>query len=120
MPVLQHLHLHVRNRAASIAFYTRWFGFRVVKTKPDQTHLRDQADFLLVLMDDPAPAPLPVWMHYGFVFETPALVLAAHSEMQTHKVIILKTPYQDDAITVFRCADPDGYVLELYCLAPEV
>ena len=117
MPLLQHLHLNVRNRADSVAFYTHWFGFRAVKTKPDQTHLRNPHQFLLVLKDDPAPAPLPEWFHFGFVMDSPAQVLAAHAAMHAASVPIPQAPYQDELITVFRCADPDGHVSEVYWLA---
>ena len=116
-PLLQHLHLHVRNRAASVDFYTHWFGFRTVKTKPDQTQLRDANQFLLVLMDDPAPAPLPAWFHIGFALPAPADVAALHAQMQAKQVPLPQALFQDAVITVFRCTDPDGYLLEPFCLA---
>jgi hypothetical protein len=43
--------------------------------------------------------------------------------MSDSGVVILKPLYQDDDLVSFRCADPDGYAIEIYwegARAPQV
>ena len=116
MPLLQHLHLHVRDRPRAEAFYVDWFGLRVERRAGALSFLRDANDFLLVLMDDPAPAPLPDWFHFGFAQPSPDAVAALHDRMAAAGVPIVRPLARSDAITAFRCADADGWTIEVYWL----
>ncbi|MEO8937435.1 MAG: VOC family protein [Burkholderiaceae bacterium] len=113
---ITHLHLHTRDRAKSEDFYRRWFGL-ATKTRGDEiTFMRGDRDFLLALMDDAEPAPLPSWFHFGMRMATPDAVRAKHVELVAAGLPM--KPLRDlPAVTSFRCADPDGYSIEVYCLA---
>jgi len=111
---LQHLHLHVRDRAITERFYASWFGMTLQRRGSDITFMTDDRQFLLALMHDDAPAPMPAWFHFGFRLPSAADVPAMNERMVRAEVAIRKPLYQDDTLVSFRCADPDGYVIEVY------
>lgn len=111
---LQHLHLHVRDRSRAEHFYTSWFGMNVQRRGSEITFMTDEREFLFALMDDAAPAPMPPWFHFGFRMASAATVLAMNERMLDAGVGIRKPLYQDDSLVSNRCADPDGYVIEVY------
>jgi catechol 2,3-dioxygenase-like lactoylglutathione lyase family enzyme len=114
MTTLSHLHLHVRDRARAEAFYRRWFGLTVSRRGDALTFLRDDATFDLALMDDPAPTAMPPWFHLGFRRDSADAVAAQCDAMRAASVPIVKALYRDDTFASFRCADPDGYAIEIY------
>ncbi|HEX5685502.1 MAG TPA: VOC family protein [Ideonella sp.] len=116
---LNHLHLHVRDRAAAEAFYGRWFGLGVGRRGACLSFLRDDAGFDLALMDDAAPAPMPAWFHLGFRLGDADSVLTLHRRMRDGGVEIVKPLYQDDTLVSYRCADLDGHAIEVYWEAPD-
>src|SRR5438105_605840 len=101
---LQHLHLHVRDRAVSERFYSSWFGMNVQRRGSEITFMTDEREFLLALMDDAAPAPMPSWFHFGFRLRTSADVLSLNERMAGSEVAIRKPLYQDESLASFRCA----------------
>ena len=111
---LKHLHLHVRDRAVSAAFYGRWFDLFVGRRGEALTFLRDDTGFDLALMDDPAPAAMPPWFHLGFRLASASAVATLCEQMREASVPIVKPLYVDDTFASFRCADPDGYAIEVY------
>ena len=111
---LKHLHLHVRDRTGAEAFYGRWFGLAVTRRGDTLTFLRDDAAFDLALMDDPAPDPMPSWFHLGFRLASADAVATQLERMRAAAVPIVKPLYRDDTFASFRCADPDGYSIEVY------
>jgi catechol-2,3-dioxygenase len=111
---LQHLHLHVRDRARSEAFYAAWFGMAVQRRGSEISFMTDEREFLLALMDDAAPAPLPAWFHFGMRLASAAEVLALHERMAASAVAIRKPVHQNESLVSYRCADPDGHVIEVY------
>jgi catechol 2,3-dioxygenase-like lactoylglutathione lyase family enzyme len=111
---LTHLHLHTRDRARAAAFYRRWFGLAVKSEGGAITFLQGDRDFLFALMDDPAPAPMPSWFHFGVRVDSAARVAATLDAMSAAGVPILKPLYRDDTLASYRCADPDGYAIEVY------
>jgi len=115
---ISHLHLHVRDRRRSVAFYRDWFGVATRNEDDAITFMTGDRDFLLALMDDPAPAPAPPWFHFGVRLESFAKVRELHAAMQSAGVPIVKALAQLDTIASFRCADPDGYAIEVYCERP--
>ena len=111
---INHLHLHVRNIGRSRAFYERWFGFREHVQHGPILFLRDDGDLDLALAPDEAPGELPAWFHFGFRLESTDAVHALHDQMQEAGVSIAM-PFQDwGDLAAFRCADPDGYQIEVY------
>ena len=113
---ITHLHLNTRNRARSEAFYRDWFGL-AVKTKGETiTFMKGDRDFLLALMDDAEPAPPPPWFHFGMRMDSPDAVRAKHDALFAGGVAITRPMKSEPAITSFRCADPNGYSIEIYWL----
>ncbi len=109
---LQHLHLYVRNRASAEQFYAEWFGMRIQHRGSDTTVLVDDRDFFLALSDDPSPQTSS--MHFGFKLGSAAEVLSLNERMRHAEVEIRKTLYQDESFVTYRCADPDGYLMDVF------
>ncbi len=111
---LTHLHLHVRKRAAAETFYGTWLGMRVARRGESLTFMTDDRGFDLALMDDMEPGPMPAWFHFGCRLATAQAVLDLHRRMSRSGVTIRKALYEDESLVSFRCADPDGYAIEIY------
>ena len=111
---LTHLHLHVRDRARSEAFYQRWFGLRIANREDEITFMQGDRDFLFALMDDAAPTPMPPWFHFGIRVDSAQRVRALLEEMSAAQVPIVKPLYDVETFASFRCADPDAYKIEVY------
>lgn len=112
--MIQHLHLHVRERGASEKFYERWLGLRVARHGERLTFMEDAAGFSLALMDDPDPTKLPEWFHFGSRLDSAAAVEQMHEAMTRAAIPIARPFYRDETLASFRCADPDGYAIEIY------
>lgn len=113
---ITHLHLHTRDRARSEAFYREHFGLRLDGRGDAITFMKGERDFLLALMDDAAPAPLPAWFHFGMRMDSAASVRDKHEALVGDGVPIVVPLAESPSITAFRCADPDGHVIEIYWL----
>jgi len=111
---LGHLHIHVRDRAAAETFYSSWLGMTVAWRRQHLTFMKDDGDFDLALMDDPTPQTMPAWFHFGFRLGSAAEVIALHARMSQSQVPLVRPLYQDESHMSFRCADPDGYAVEIY------
>lgn len=108
-----HLHLHVRDPAASAAFYGRWFGLRERVRYGDLVFLSDGASLDLALAPDPAPAPMPPWFHHGFRLPTADAVRRLHAALGAAGVGVTERVEDGDLVS-FRVPDPDGYRVEVY------
>ena len=115
---ITHLHLHVRDRARSEAFYARWLGLRNAFGSEGITFMNGERDFLLALMDDPSPGSLPAWFHFGSRVESMDRLRALFADMQAAGVPIVRPLKEGRTYVSFQCADPDGYPIEIYA-APE-
>lgn len=111
---LQHLHLHVRDRYVAERFYEAWFGLGMQRRGSETSFMTDGRGFLLALMPDWSPAPMPPWFHFGFRQESAAAVLLLYEQMRKSGVAMRKPGYQDDSLVSFCCADPDGYLIEVF------
>ena len=111
---ISHLHLHVRDRALAEGFYRRWFGLATKRSDDDITFMTGDRDFLLALMHDPTPAPVPPWFHFGMRVDSAGGVRDLLAAMQAAGVPIVKPLYEDDTFASFRCADPDAHAIEVY------
>lgn len=111
---LTHLHLHVRDRERSVAFYQRWFGLELLRSGDEISFMKGDRDFLLALADDREPATLPPWFHFGIRQDSAERLRALLTDMQANAVPIVKALYHDEDFASFRCADPDGYAIEVY------
>jgi len=111
---ITHLHLHVRDRTRSEAFYARWLGLVYAFGGEGITFMRGERGFLLALMDDRAAAPMPEWFHFGARVESIARLRALQGEMESAGVPIVKPLHEGPTVASFRCTDPDGFVIEMY------
>lgn len=109
-----HLHLHVRDVAASAAFHGRWFGLRERARYGDLVFLHDGASLDLALAPDPAPTPMPTWFHHGFRVADAGTVRRLHASMKAAGVAGVSALVEDGALVSFRVPDPDGYRVEVY------
>ena len=109
---ISHLHLHVRDRTRSRVFYERWFGLAVEFEEESITFMRGDRAFLLALVTDASPASMPPWFHFGFRLESGTAVQDLHDRLQAAGVSIVRPLSREKDFASFRCADPDGYVIE--------
>ena len=111
---LNHIHLHVASVDRAAAFYERYFGLRRQVWHGDILFMRDQAGMDLALAPAEAVEPFPPWFHIGFRLDAPGEVEALHERLRADGAPILQPYAVDGDFAVFRCADPDGYQLEIY------
>jgi catechol 2,3-dioxygenase-like lactoylglutathione lyase family enzyme len=83
------------------------------------TFLTDGGGFDLALMEDATPIAMPPWFHFGFRLDSAHEVTELHHRMARSGVRIAKPLYEDATLVSFRCADPDGYAIEIYWEAPD-
>jgi catechol-2,3-dioxygenase len=111
---IQHLHIHVRDRAVSEAFYAKWLSLRVAIRGSSLTFMTDTHGFDLALMADVQPAALPEWFHFGCRMPSALAVTELHAAMLRDGVPIAKDLYEDEELVSFKAKDPDGYSIEFY------
>jgi catechol 2,3-dioxygenase-like lactoylglutathione lyase family enzyme len=117
---LGHLLLRVRDQAAAERFYVSWFGMKVQRRDSDITIVTDEQQIVLALMRDFARASMPHRIRFGFRMRSPAEVFTLNERMVQSGIAIRKPLCQDESLVSFRCADPDGYVIEVYWEAESV
>lgn len=106
-----HLHLHVASIDEAAAFYTGHFGFRRHVVQGDGTlFLRDAGGLDLALALGP-PDNFPPWAHFGFRLQNAEAVRNLHARLKGADVAI-RHPLEEEP--GFRCADPDGHLIEVY------
>ncbi len=111
---VSHLHLHVRDRRKASEFYRRWFRLAVLREDDETTFLTGSGDFLLALMEDADPAPIPPWFHFGIRLPSRDALRDMHARMQRDEVELAKPLYEDSTFMSFRCRDLDGHAIEIY------
>ena len=110
------MNLNVRDLERAQRFYEDVLGFRKSFAKGTTVWLDAGGDLLGLSQGEP-PAEHP--NHWGFQVERAEEVDAWAEQLARHRVAIDKGPYDrsDGRSVYFR--DPDGYVLEIFYLAPE-
>jgi catechol 2,3-dioxygenase-like lactoylglutathione lyase family enzyme len=111
---LNHLHLKVRSVEAAKAFYARWFGLSEHVWHGDMVFMRDGSGMDLALAPAAEPAAMPEWFHFGFRLERAPAVEALHDALVGAGVPITEPLMREPDLVSFRCADPDGYSIEVY------
>jgi catechol 2,3-dioxygenase-like lactoylglutathione lyase family enzyme len=114
MARLNHLHLHVRSVQHARAFYANYFGLHDHVMHGDILFMRDSKNGLdLALAPSEALDVFPDWFHFGFRMDRPDEVRALHARLRGDGIDTTPLDEFDDFV-VFRCRDPDGYLLEVY------
>jgi catechol 2,3-dioxygenase-like lactoylglutathione lyase family enzyme len=111
---LNHLHLHARNVDRSKRFYESYFGFRERVRHGNILFLRNTSGFDLALVPDRTPLSFPEWFHFGFRLTNARAVRTLHGRMGSDGVQVQSIEEYPGYMT-YRCTDPDGYGIEVYC-----
>jgi catechol 2,3-dioxygenase-like lactoylglutathione lyase family enzyme len=111
---LNHLHLHVKNVNRAQRFYESYFRFREHMRHGDILFLRNKSGFDLALVSDQKPSSFPDWFHFGFRLAGPRAVRKLQKRMSSEGVPVDELEDYGEYVS-FRCTDPDGYSIEVYC-----
>ena len=114
---LNHLNLRVADPDACRAFYERHFGFHPAFEAEGGFFVRNDAGFLLALVPADPHVPLPAGVHIGFGLDGPDAVLDLRAELRDAGVAVsvLEDERPASAYVTFRCWDPDGTEVEVFC-----
>jgi catechol 2,3-dioxygenase-like lactoylglutathione lyase family enzyme len=114
---LNHLDLPVPDVAATAAFFTTHFGFRLCETRGNNGFalLTGSGGFALVLTRRRAEGTqdFPDTFHVGFVVDSDAAVHAAHARMQAAGVDGLPPVSFQRGATLFYVHAPGGVLVEV-------
>jgi catechol 2,3-dioxygenase-like lactoylglutathione lyase family enzyme len=114
---LNHLDLPVPDVAATAAFFTAHFGFRLCETRGNNGFalLQGAGGFLLVLTRRRAEATqnFPDTFHIGFLVDSEAAVHAAHARLQAAGVAGLPAVSFQRGATLFYVHAPGGVLVEV-------
>jgi catechol 2,3-dioxygenase-like lactoylglutathione lyase family enzyme len=116
---LNHLYLLVRDVERSVAFYRDLFGFDGPSEWQGETFvIRNAEGFSLALTPDPEPPAWPPGLHFGFLLDSVADASRIRERIAVAGIPIIES-YAEPAFVVFKCHDPDGYVVEVEAGVPE-
>ena len=114
---LNHLDLPVPNVAATAAFFTAHFGFRLCETRGNNGFalLIGSGGFALVLTRRRTQGvqDFPDTFHVGFVVESEAAVHAIHARLQAADVSGLPPVSCQRGATLFYVQAPGGILVEV-------
>ena len=114
MAALNHIHLHVLSVERARDFYATCLGPKPHVTHGDILFMRDDAGVDLALAPAKTLGPFPAWFHIGFRLNAGADVAALHDKLTAAGETIRQTLTTEPDVVVFRCADPDGHLIEVY------
>jgi catechol 2,3-dioxygenase-like lactoylglutathione lyase family enzyme len=115
---LNHLYLLVRDVERSVAFYRGFFGFDGPSGGQGETFvIRNAEGFSLALTPDPDPPAWPAGLHFGFLLESVADARRLRERITGAGIPLIES-YLEPAFVVFKCLDPDGYVVEVEAGVP--
>jgi catechol 2,3-dioxygenase-like lactoylglutathione lyase family enzyme len=116
---LNHLYLLVRDVERSATFYRDFFGFDGPSEWQGETVVvRNGEGFSLALTPDQEPPAWPPGLHFGFLLDSVADASRVRERIERAVVPILES-YAEPGFIVFKCHDPDGYVVEVEAGVPE-
>lgn len=115
---LNHLYLLVRDLERSRSFYERCFGFDGPSEWQAETFvIRNAEGFSLALTPDASPPEWPRTLHFGFLMDDAEFVRDFHDRLAAEGIHIVEAIFEP-GFSVFKCLDPDGYVIEVEAGAP--
>ena len=120
-----HVALQVRDLVASIDFYCRYCGMKVVhRREDDRTPVvwlgwgEDPPRFVIVLISQPYERNVqPPWQHLGMAVEARAEVDAIYARAESDGLQDLCPPVDAGSVVGYYCGlpDPDGNMVEISC-----
>lgn len=115
--VFRHVALAVADEKRSREFYERYLGF---DARPSKRY----ADGVLMLFDGRGSAlalgprdndaPLPAFLHFGYVYESAQNAREAIARFDRNGVELLESSDDDAQYVGCKVTDPDGYVVEVF------
>jgi len=112
---VEHLALAVTDLERSRRFYETYFGFDARPPRlydDDVLMLFDANGFSLALGPVDGPVELPPFFHFGLHADSPEAVHTFRGRLRADGVPIVEEWDEPEYVSV-KCADPDGYVVEL-------
>lgn len=111
---LKHLALLVRDIRIARRFYEKYLGFDGDAVwHGDVLFIRDGDGFDLAFMKGEHPPNPGAFHHFGFLMADPNAVRELQKRLEADGVPILEVVEEPDLVS-FKCADPDGYTVEVY------
>jgi catechol 2,3-dioxygenase-like lactoylglutathione lyase family enzyme len=112
---IRHLALLVHDIRTARRFYEKYFGFDEGKSQwhGDVLFVRNDEGFDLALMKGDHPPNPGAFHHFGFEVASRATVRELQQRLEADNVPILEVVDDADQFS-FKCADPDGYTVEVY------
>ncbi|HEY0436095.1 MAG TPA: VOC family protein, partial [Phenylobacterium sp.] len=95
-------------------FYARHFGLADFVWHGHVLFMRDGRGMDFALDPSPAGQAPPDWFHFGFRLDSAAAVEALFARLEGAGAAIREPLTREDDLVYFRCADPDGYGIEVY------
>src|SRR4051795_8925554 len=112
---LKHLALLVEDIRRARRFYETYFGFDAESEWFGQTlFIRNAEGFDLALMRGEHPPNPGAFHHFGFQVESREHVRQLQKRLEVDGVAIVEVVDEPDLVS-FKCTDPDGYTVEVYC-----
>jgi catechol 2,3-dioxygenase-like lactoylglutathione lyase family enzyme len=113
--LLRHLAFLVHDLRRARRFYETYFGFDAeAEWQGDTLFIRNKEGFDLALMRGDHPPNPGAFHHVGFVLDSPQQVTELQQRLEAEGVPIIEV-INEPNLTSFKCADPDGYTVEVYC-----
>jgi catechol 2,3-dioxygenase-like lactoylglutathione lyase family enzyme len=112
---VQHLALAVTDPERSRRFYETYFGFDAAPPRlydGGVLMLYDANGFSLALGPVEGPFELPPFLHFGIHADSPEAVHDFRARLRADGITIVEEWDEPEYVSV-KCADPDGYVVEL-------
>lgn len=113
--LLRHLALLVRDIRSARRFYQKYFAFDAADPvwHGDVLFIRNEDGFDLALMKGEHPPNPGAFHHFGFRLPDRASVSDLQKRLEADGVPIVEVVDDPDVFS-FKCADPDGYTVEVY------
>jgi catechol 2,3-dioxygenase-like lactoylglutathione lyase family enzyme len=113
--LLRHLAILVRDIRTARRFYETYFGFDAGKPEwfGEVLFVRNDEGFDLAFMKGDHPPNPGAFHHFGFQLSDRKAVRDLQKRLETDNVPILEVVDDADQFS-FKCADPDGYTVEVY------
>ncbi len=114
---LNHIQLNTTNPEASADFYSRYFGFhkKIRNDRENGYFLWNKDGFLMSIFKIPENVQFPSWFHIGFRMDSVEEIKELYERLLKDGCKINRELKIEQDFTFFRCLDPAGYTVEVFC-----